>query len=753
MLHYLENLIATDAKPGNPWEFKCTEVITDDIRKKKTVRQEFYNNPGTKHSFYSGIEPLNPNARLNKKSNPPQAIHWVFADYDTLNLPHERVLEGTTLMPHKPARIERSLGENWRLGFQLPFSILCDGDHDRCSFILKKMESWLQLNALPCLDTQAFVTPTRYLCNGCQWVDTGAGPISETALQAFLVSTLREYDKFQAPVGDDEVPLDVVEKALREKFGLAFNWPGPFVEGSQGPSFWVEGSTSPNSAVVKKGGMISFAAHADQQFSPWSKILGPEFSKKWGDEAIAKATKDIWYDGHDYWMKGPEGVYRTATERELTNYLKVNCRLSSRPDKQTGLSQIDHAFNHIYRNSRVDSAGSFVMRPSGIIMNNGARKLNTYFRKPLEPAAGGPYTWDDVPFIASVWKHLFRFEEDPKPFWTFIAWLRLVYIAAYTWNPRQGHNIFIAGVRNCGKTLTNCHIIPPLLGGSMDCSEYVLGQSMFNAHLFEVPYWTIDDEVVVGSPGSMARTSNMFKKIAANQTAMSHGKFQKQAMVDWLGRLGVTLNLDTISMRLIGPQDEATLEKTNIFRGADNSYPNWPHPDEIRKLVQKELPILAWLLLNDTTCQGFVIPYSRYGFESFQDPILLDRTNQSQSVAPFKEMYSEELTSYFFNTPGAKDWRGTVVQIVRLLAATPLNDHALRGIKLEQVNRYLEQIQKEGSWGIRCENGPMRTRVWVVERTAFESAILTRFGRASVDTAAPVEEITPPTTTKNPFEK
>jgi hypothetical protein len=743
--YYIENLVSQVALQGNPWDFKPTENITDEIRNNKAKRQEWYSNPKTKHCFYSMVEPLNPNMRISKDENPPTIRNGYTADYDTMNLPAERIAEAVKLMKLKPSRIEQSLGKNWRLHFTFPRGIYT-GNFEFDQYCSKRAVKWLNLNILPCFDEQAFITPTRYLCNGCNWTETGAGDLPMEDVQAFLVDCAKEFD-FKPLTTDAQVPLDAVEKAIREKFP-GFQWPSAFELGSQGPTFWIPESTSPMSAIVKPGGMITFSAHAVKVFYSWSDILGPAFSKKWSDDAIAKATEGIYFNGHDFYMRGISGLYEDSNKDAIMSYLKVSCRLSTKADKQTGLSQMDEAMAHIYRQNRIISAGPFAMQKPGILIRNGGRVLNTYSRKPMSPAPG-KHAWGPAgtfSFSSAMFDHMLG--ADSKQFWHFIAWWQHFYRGAFNWEPRPGQNIFLGGIHSSGKTLTNTRYIGDSVGGFMDCGEFIKGLSPFNVHLYEVPHWTVDDETTIGSPANVQRTANVFKKIAANQSHMTHAKFQKQSMVDFAGRIGVTFNLDTNSMRIIGPQDPATLEKTMIFRCNDVAFSGFASRSYVDRKICEELPcLLAWLL--EVKIPDFVLVDPRYGWAAHHDELLLDRTNQSQSIAPFKELLIESLSIYFQQNPEALEWRGTLTQIMRLLSQDPRNDHVMRGLRMDQVNRYLEQIQKEGLLHCEADSGKLKTRVWIFKRSAFEE-ILKEF-LSQPATASAIEA--GPTTTKNPFEK
>ena len=145
----------------------------------------------------------------------------------------------------------------------------------------------MKLDLLPGLDRKAFEEPSRLYCNGCDWKPTGFGPVPAEKSQAFFVECGK---RFRFKGGDDElVPLDLVEKAVKEKYPN-FNWPGDFTLDSQGPTFWIPESVSPLSAIVKPGGMFTFAMHASKPFYCWTDLLGKEFSAKFQQDSIAQAT-------------------------------------------------------------------------------------------------------------------------------------------------------------------------------------------------------------------------------------------------------------------------------------------------------------------------------------------------------------------------------------------------------------------------------------------------------------------------------
>lgn len=700
MFYAAPNAVTKSVSPCLPWEFKPTQELTDEIRHNKDSRQRWYKDRKTEHCFYSGIEAISNSQRVSKE-NPPKAI-WAFvADYD-IKIPMDRIAEAIKSMLVKPTYYEVSLGGNFRLVWILEQPIQVDSAAFG-TYILQQAHDWLCLGLLPGLDRPAFEETSRLYANGCEWTEIGP-KVPVTASQAFFVDCGKKF-RFQA--GDDAcVPLDIVEKALREKYP-AFDWPNTFELETTGPSFWIEGSVSPQSAIVKPGGMFTFAAHAAKPFYSWTDLLGKEFTDAFQADSIARATADIWWDGKSFWKKH-SGAYAAMDRTELASYFKVSCRLSSKPG-QGGLSQSDLAFEHIFSHQRITGAAPFVFRPSGLILHDYKRKLNTYNGKALDPASGtaiwGPT--GQLPFVSLVLDCLFK-PARQLPFW--LASIKHFYQSAVNLDPHPGQNYFLMGPAGVGKTLVNREFVGTLAGGYVDASDYIVGGASFNSYLFERGLWVIDDEAPAGSAQSINRVHMMFKKVAANQQFLCNAKFLTATMLEWMGRIGCTTNLDFISSRIVGPLDNSSQDKTSLFRCAKSELVKFPDRTEIAKLLAVELPWFArWLL--DWEPPAEVIRDSRYGYKSYQEPSLLDQTYQSSPAASFKEIVVEFLAKYFASDPKAPYWEGTLSTLINAMSATG-SEAMLRSFRVDQTSRFLEQISREG--GIKSEivKGNQNTRIW-----------------------------------------
>lgn len=708
MFYATDSLVTKTVAPCDPWTFVPTCAVSEQIRHDKQSRQEWYQSASTKWNFYTVLEASNPNQRVSKEDNSPRLIHGFAADYD-VEIPMARVTEVVAAMKIKPSWIEASLGRKIRLVWQFDSPLRVDST-DFCIFFLRKAIKWLRLDLLPSLDEGAFTDPTRLLCNGAEWIATGHGPIDPIPLQAFYVEAGREF-RFKSNDPAD-MPLDVVEAKLKELY-KNFDWPTDFVLDSQGPSFWVPGSTSAMSAIVKKGGMFTFSDHAEKSFYSWGDICGMDFVKGHADGAIAKATKDIYYDKKNYWRK-IEGEWDSMPATEMQIYLEVECGLSTKPDK-SGRAPLKVALSHIHNTGRIIGAGPFVFSPPGPMIYQGRRVLNTYKDKAIRPSSE-PQIWGPdggFPFLSLHFDWLFNplIQKD-----YFLAWSKHRYQSAIDLVPRSACHIYLMGKPNMGKTLTSRGIIGKLLGGFVDASGYMLGTSTnFTSELHEVPIWCIDDDTSSESPHAHARFQAIWKKVAANQEFLYNKKFEVPLTIVHPVSILCSLNMDVVSSRVMGSLDDSSLDKTNLFRCASEGKVKFPPREILEKIIDRELPCFGrWLL--DWEPPEHVERCTRYGYKSYQEESLLDRARQSGKSAPFKALLIECLRAYFQREPKSTEWRGSVPALIRELQYNPGNETVLRLLRLEQTDRYLEMIQREGLLKCQTETGEMKVRLWVFPR-------------------------------------
>src|SRR5512133_1638492 len=73
------------------------------------------------------------------------------------------------------------------------------------------------------------------------------------------------------------------------------------------------------------------------------------------------------------------------------------------------------------------------------------------------------------------------------------AWLHRFYCGAIACTPTQGQAIFIAGKPGRGKTLFTNRIVGGLMGSCADASDFLLGETSWNASLLHSSVWVVDD--------------------------------------------------------------------------------------------------------------------------------------------------------------------------------------------------------------------------------------------------------------------
>lgn len=710
MLPSVENLKEKAVKVSAPWEFSplAENLPSVEIRNNKQARQDWYRNSATRWNFYTGLEGHSPASRPSKE-NPPRLIKAVVADYD-LKIDDASINAAVGKMRLKPSWVERSLSGNHRLVWLLAEPLLVDS-WEFASFILGKTKAWLQMGLLPGLDEQALADPSRLYCNGAEWRATGHPAIHETEAQAFFVRCGESFS-FSSSRAEISVPLDVVFQAIQDKYP-GFSWPGPFEIDTPGPSFWIEGSTSPKSAIVKKDGLFTFAAHASKTFYTWTELLGPNFLKEFETKCLGAATKDIYYDGRLYWAKGEtERRFVGLTKEDLVLNLKVKHRVSTKPDK-TGISLMDRCLVHIQQFGRVAGGAPILFCNPGVVDFFGTRLVNTCPDAKLVKPSGDPQQWGDqggFPFISRVLTGLFDPVEQ-LDYW--LAWLRYAYVNALARKPCPGQHIFLAGGPNVGKTLTNREIVGGLFGGYVDASRFLLNRDAFNSHLFESAVWSVDDETVSDSEASHRTFSSLVKACAANQAFQYHKKFETPLMIPWSGRIIVTLNLDYVSSRILPALDGTIMEKISFFKCAETQKWKFPAREEIRRALDTELPCFARFLV-DYTPPAYTVGDTRYGVSAYHEPSLIKRAYQTSANAPIRETLIEFLRGWFKENPRAGRWSGSLNELRRMLQMNCVGFG--RELLPYYLNRTLEAMEKEKFLNCTASECELGIRIWNFQR-------------------------------------
>jgi len=709
LLPSLSNLSSTGVKMVCPWEYAGT--IPDNARGKdnKKNRSTWIENPETQHNCYCGWEGLASNLRITsaKDGNAPFKLHALVADYDAPATDDELVKGCERMGEFTPSYFERTLSGYSRFVWILEEPVTVPSRDFAVAllrFIKKRMKPELLAVGF---DEPAWMAPERYFTNSCDWRKVSDTKISHGIISGWLVQVAEDFS-FKKTGGSIAVPLEIAWPELKKRYPQA-DWPGDFTLNSQGPSFWIEGSTSPKSAIVKAEGLYTFAAHASKPWWSWKDLLGAQFVENYETKSLGEAVEGIFYDGKAYWRQNGPGKWCPFNKEDTAAHLHITRGLSvSRP--QAGVSDVDRALEHIRHWSGVIGAAPFVFRPPGLTYVVGdQRVLNTFTRRALTPAQG-PVVWGaegPMPFLS---EYLGGFFAPGEQLDYFLAWLQRFYTTALENKLDSGQNIFIGGAPGIGKTLLSTQVLARLVAGHAAAENYLMGKTDFNSQLFETALWTVDDTSANDDVQAHRKFSTIVKRMAANTTFEYHAKFQVPCQVAWRGRVVVTFNVDEESIRIIPDLDVSILDKIMIFRAADRKFV-FPPSRELEAIIERELPYFArWLL--DWTPPEHVLGTARYGIVSYHESSLVQVAKHSSRSNSFLEILEDWKKEYF--AEHKEDWQGTAYQLLVALHKDPSKAAALRNLAAAQVNQQLSALKNKGHNLQIIESGELR--MWRIPR-------------------------------------
>lgn len=680
----LPNLSAQIVMPCKPWEW--TNPAPERCILDKIARDQWATNPNTKHECYSAFEALNSSLRASEQ-NPPLRIHAIVGDYD-LKIGQAEMESALARLTLKPNWLEQTLSGHWRALWLLerPIPLACIA-HTR--HLLQHVSALVPVDEIPGLDRPALQSFSRYWTNSGVWKKVHDTPIAWDSILGWLMKSSSTFG-WSSEMPGHEIDFKILADRLREKFPRFSEWPGEFALGSYGPSFWVEGSTSPKSAIVREKGIHTFAAHAPKAYFSWADLCGEAWMQAFQTNRIGGAVKDIYFDDKNFFVLSPTTEQWLSESKEgLLNELLVARGLRRESGKKsTGKphSEIEEAVNYIRHHQRVAGAAPFAFFKKGLLEWNGGRYLNTHTREVLRPAKTGEWG-TDFPFVSSFLEQFF-IDGAALPFW--ISWLSRSYRCCFHRKPVSGQSVFLSGPVNVGKTFLSRGILSPLLGGHAEPKDFLLGSTTFNSQLFEYMLWVIDD----GSIGTSAQVYRYFcemvKNQAANRDSVSHAKFGKPSQVACMARLIVTCNDDAESRRIIPRVDISILEKLMLFRAAPRSI-SFPDSEEMERIKERELPSFARFLLDYEIPEKCKDPDPRFGVISYHDPELVASANTSDSA--FTEILDHWMTEHFQkHDPTAEFWEGSALQFQHLLLADSAMAETLHSYNLEEIKRRLLKL-------------------------------------------------------------
>lgn len=720
-MRYLPNLSSDetfDASKPAPWDFEAP--IPERVRGDKAARHAWITKKTTKHYVYSGFEGVNPNVRVRngragQEGNPVHSVNALVADFDA-PMSEAELRAGVARLPYPPNYLEITLSGNSRLVWLLEAPLNLPGNSAATAF-LKHAAGQLKLKQFgPGWDDKAFFDPARYYTNSCTWMELDpALRLPETLVRGWWITAAAKI-QWDRPEYGITIPLDRVEAALRAKYP-EFDWPSDFSLGSQGPSFWVPGSVSPKSAIIKETGIYTFSQHAAKPFFSWSDLLGSQFVEEFAAEAKALAVEGIYFDGKSFFLQNPHSKrWESWSKENLLLYLRTVRGVDARRDKATQMSALDQALMHIMITQRVAAAAPLIMQPPGLVRMLGQQYLNlatTHICRPAEQVT----TWGEhgeFPWISRWLDGLFDPADQLQPV---LCWLARFYRCGLEYKPEPGQALVMAGGTGIGKTLFARGFMAKLFGETADAAPVLSGEDSFNADVLGCPVWAVDDNTRTQTDADWKRFSERVKAAAANGTFRYNAKFEQASTVVWLGRIVITCNLDPESLRQIPNLSLSNRDKIVLVKCAEVSAIKLPSRPEIEAILDRELPYFAAYL------RDFVVPEhlrgeARFGVVATHSQELLEAAYQATPQAAFREILVEWAGEWFRTHPEAEAWEGSATALHSAILIDPTRDAAMRPFAPNRLGMALSSLKGAGVTGLesRLRDG---IRHWRIERSAF----------------------------------
>jgi hypothetical protein len=660
--------------------------------------------PHTQSAFVSCFEGLNPDLRISKEENPPFKMHGLLVDYDSRCSPNAtQELQTGAYSEFLPAYFGKSFSNNARIywAFERPIVLT---NYALIKEFIQRLYKELRLNKWHAgLDTAALTNPSEYLFIGDSWE-----PVFP---KKFIQASHLEYWAFEAskkvklnPKIEYVVPLDKVAEEIEARW--PGKWVGPFELGRRGVCFWNPQSTNPTSAVVCAEGMYSFSGDG---FVPWSKILGKVFCEQFEANRISNIVDKTAYDGHVFWVKKESGDWIEMSKEDFSQKLRTQGYNATRARGET-CSEVDRVEVAIKENRLVYRAYPFVHHESGLINWEKRTYLNIWNGKVMEPAP--PYTSDLVSFldgeehfrlIYRVLRSLFtgaawenKEANRDIQLCRFLAWLAYFYRNAYKKTPMPGQVVLLAGPKGLGKTLLNRKIVGTMVGGFAEASQHLVEAREWTESLAQSPMWVVDDQLASNDASSHKRFSNMLKAYVANHRICFNQKYVRTGELPFFGRIGITCNLDSESLRILPDIDLENLDKLSFFRTPEKQEDKVKFPSmyKVEQILAQERPYFARFLLDWEIPEDHISPDARFYVKSYHHPTLIEEAHQQGVCGIVLELLCSFLKSYAELNKDKREWAGLGTELFNNFVA--MNPASVRSMTPNSLTTALGILSRKG---------------------------------------------------------
>lgn len=313
--------------------------------------------------------------------------------------------------------------------------------------------------------------------------------------------------------------------------------------------------------------------------------------------------------------------------------------LSGKAGKGDAMPETDIEIVRVQTENDVARYGPLCGRNSGFYEADGSRVLVTEDMRLIEPMPG------KTPTIHAVIKGLLRDGETEETglaqMHTFFGWLKSSAEALRAGRQQQQQALAICGVKDCGKSFVQHHIITPCLAGrSADAERYFLRGNDFNSDLFGAEHLTLDDCQASTAIRDRLQFAARLKGHTVGATVKScHGKGRDAVTVRPWWRITITLNDDPESLLVLPPLNEDFADKLILLRASRFDFPqpitSTREKEKFERMLYSEIPAFLHWLLNTYQIPEEYADRRRYNVATFHHPEL---KRNLESLSPESEL-------------------------------------------------------------------------------------------------------------------
>ena len=694
-LRGFKNEQAKVAESCTPWTY-VPNVPPDLASGSKDVYVKWRNKESTEHLLYSGAIGTNPDLRCSLRTNPVAYLVAIIGDYDIdITDAMEQSLYLNTPADLRPNYISTTFSNGRRLVWLFEEPVPFD------DVIAKRFYevAFTELQASDVFGGLDDASKRAYQIYdvGTNWRALSEQPLSSNTVHRWLFDASKRTDWSKA--GELDIPFADAQTEVKRQFGERIE------VGERIHRFWTHGDIgdNPTACVVTENGMICFSR--DPLFTPWAKVLGPEFARKYKDNKIGAAVRDCWYDGKLYYRK-IKGEWESENGDAFEKYLCVDHKLDNTRGKNETASETTQARVYIHNERRIAGMIPSLFDRRDVKEINGKRFLNCSRVKAIQPHSERQTGATNFPWIERFLE--LRFEQTERQY--FMGWWKRFYCSALQGELLKGHAVFIVGESNTGKTLLSDKLVGASVGGCADAAPNIISGSEFNRELFEVALVTVNDGELGNDPRSHARFSERTKSLVANQQQTWRAMYKDAQTLTWNGRVLVTLNNDVVSLRMLPDLAISMEDKVMLFKFNNTQY-SFPPQWELERTIAAELPAFLRYLV-DWEMPESVKGENRFGLKSYiNEELRIAALNAggAASILEIIELWKKR------NAFEGDTWVGRASDLFARMMADDVLKPLVAKMSLRSIGKDLSTVSRIRDSGIKIFDESTKGNVYSID--------------------------------------